>query len=465
MSEDFNGAGILASLHRQRLIHMAHSTDLTSGSIWKKLIKYSAPLVASNVLQASYNIVDMIVAGRFIGPSSLSAISNAGVITNMITMIIVGLTTGGNIIIGQCFGAGDKRGCEEGSTTLMSSSMLLGVIIAAITYMVSHPFLSILQAPALDEAVQYLRICSIGIIFIAGYNASAAMLRAVGNSRASLICIIITTVMNIVFDVVFVAVFKWGVAGAAYATIGSQCVSFIVSIVIVLKNNDVFGIRLSRLYIKIKYLKIIVRLGGPCAIQMSVASLSWLSVAYLINSHGLIISAGNGISIKIKELCQLFLSAMSVAASSMIAQNIGAEKYDRVREVVFTAMKIAIIMALILIALIETLAPQFVSLFTSDADTAAAAVYNLRIEIIGQIFYAIILIGHALMTGSGNTWFATSSSFINCILFRLPLAFLLNHFFGISGVYIACMVAPASSIPFVLWYEKSNRWRKSLVAV
>ena len=443
---------------------MAHSLDLTSGSIWRQLVKYSTPLVISNVLQSVYNIVDMVVAGQYIGPESLSAISNAGIVMNMITMIIVGLTTCGNILIGQCFGAKNKEGCKDGSATLLSSSVILGAALAVIFYVSSRGVLSALKVPVLEDATQYLKICSVGIIFITGYNALSAMLRACGNSRAPLICIAVTSVLNIILDVMFVIAFDMGVVGTALATILSQGASFIVAIVIVLANYEVFGLKLTRLYIKKDALVRILKLGVPCAVQMSVASISWLSVAYLINSHGVAVSSGNGVSIKIKEFCQLFISAMSLAASGMAAQNIGAEKFERARKVIFTTVKITLCMAVVIIALVEVFAPGLVSIFTSDSATAAAAVQNLRVEIIGQIFYAIILVGHSLMTGAGDTWFAFISSFINCILFRVPLAFALDHCLGIVGVYLACMIAPASSIPFTLWYERSNRWRRSLIS-
>ena len=442
---------------------MAHSMDLTSGSIWRQLVKYAAPLVISNVLQSMYNIVDMVVAGQVIGPGSISAISNAGIVMNMITMIIVGLTTGGNILIGQYFGAKNKQGCKDGAATLLSSSVILGVALAAVFFAASRGFLTALRVPVLDDATEYLRICSIGIIFIAGYNALSAMLRASGNSRAPLICIAVTSSMNIVFDLVFVIGFGWGVAGTALATILAQGASFAVAVVIVLRNYEVFGLKLTRLYIKKDALIRMLKLGVPCAVQMSVASISWLSVAFLINSHGVVVSSGNGVSIKIKEFCQLFISAMAMAAAGMAAQNIGAEKYDRARKVIYTTVKITLCMAVAIIALVEVFAPWLVGLFTSDKATAGAAVQNLRVEIIGQLFYAVILVGHSLMTGAGDTWFAFISSFINCILFRLPLAFVLDHFLGIVGVYLACMVAPGTSIPFALWYERSNRWRRSLV--
>ena len=443
---------------------MAHSLDLTSGSIWRQLIKFSAPLVISNVLQSMYNIVDMAVAGQFIGAESISAISNAGIIMNMITNIIIGLTTGGNILIAQYFGAKNKDGCKDCSSTLLSSSLIMGAAFAVLFFALSRNILSALRVPVLEDATQYMKICSVGLIFVAGYNALGAMLRGAGNSRAPLICIAVTSCVNIVLDVMFVIVFDWGVIGTALATIIAQGVSFAVAAAIVMRSSDVFGLELRKLYIKKDTLMRILKLGVPCAVQMSVASISWLSVAFLINSHGVVVSSGNGVSIKIKEFCQLFISAMALAASAMAAQNIGAEKYDRARKVIFTTVKITLCMAAAIIVLVEIFAPSLVRIFTSDKATAEAAVLNLRVEIVGQLFYAVILVGHALMTGAGDTWFAFFSSFVNCILFRIPLAFALNHFLGILGVYLACMIAPGTSIPIAIWYDKSNRWRRSLVS-
>lgn len=441
---------------------MTYQADLTRGRIWRQLVRYSVPLVISNLLQAMYGMVDMIVAGHFVGAAGLSAINNATMVTTMITQVIIGITTGGNILIGQHYGAKDMGGCKNATVTLFSMSMILGLALAAFWFL-SEPILVLLRAPALEEAVSYLKICSIGLFFVSGYNAAGAALRAVGNSRAPLICIAATSACNVLLDIIFVGPLKMGVEGAALATVISQALSFFIALAFVLKGRTLFGLSLSKLYISAEKLIMILKLGFPCAIQMSVAGLSWLSVSFLINGYGVAVSAGNGVSIKIKDFCQLFVTAMSSGASGMIAQNIGAGKYDRAREILYTAMRITVCMSLALIAAVELFAPQLVSVFTDDPDTAAAAVKNLRIEIIGQVFYAGFLVYHALAIGAGNTWFVFFSSFTNCILVRLVLAVLLNRFFGLTGLYVSCMIAPASSVPLGIWYERSNRWRRALV--
>jgi len=405
-------------------------------------------------------MVDMIVAGQFIGPTGLSAINNSSTIMLFITQVLMGVSTGGSILIGQYFGAKDLENCKKSINTLFTFSMISSVPLVAIFSLLARPILVLLNAPTLDDATQYLFICAFGIFFIAGYNATSAAMRSVGNSRAPLICVGISVALNAVLAVIFVGPLGWGVAGSALATLISQGVSFAISLVIVLRDRELYGLYLTKLSILSDKLKALLRLAIPVCIQMTVANISWLSVMYLINGYGVDISAGYGVSVKIKNLCLLFITTMSSASAAMIAQNIGAREYDRARRVMYTAMRIAVGVSVLIVAAVELFAPQLARLFTSEPETVAAAVRNLRIEIISQLFYAVFQIYHSLALGAGHTWFVLFSSFVNCILARVVLIFILNHFIGLVGIYIACMIAPASSVPIGLWYERSNRWRK-----
>lgn len=440
---------------------MSISNDLTKGSITKQLVKFSTPLILSSLLQSIYGMVDMIIAGRYIGSAGLSAVNNSSTIMLFITQILMGISTGGNILTSQYFGAGDRENCKQSVVTLFTFSAALGAVLAVVLSVFARPILSALDAPALDEASKYLVICAFGIFFIAGYNSTSAAMRSFGNSKAPLICVAVSCSLNVVLDIVFVGTFGLGVSGAALATVISQGVSFIVSLIIVLRHDDLFGLRLSVLFIRADKLRKILKLGIPVCIQMTVANISWLSVMYLINGYGVVVSAGNGVSVKIKNLCLLFITAMSSGATAMIAQNIGAGELERARKVLYTAMRIAVAVSVLLIAVVEALAPQFASLFTAEADTVAVAVRNLRIEIISQVFYASFQMYHALALGAGHTWFVLLSSFVNCILARLVLIFILNNLIGLTGIYIACMVAPASSVPIGFWYERSGVWRRA----
>lgn len=439
--------------------------DLTRGSVAKQLVRYALPLVATSLLQSLYSIVDYIVAGYCIDSAGQSAINNSSLIMNLMTQIAIGLTLGGNILIGQYFGSHEDGPRKQSAGSLFTLSMAVGVVCAALFAVFSRQLLVLLRAPALEEAVAYLRVCSIGLLPIFGYNALSSLLRAVGNSKMPLYFIVASTSVNVVLDLVLVAGLGMGVEGAALATLAAQCVSFLAALAFCLVHRAHLGLTPQYLRPRGERVRDILRLGLPTAFQWAIASVSWLAVAYLINGYGLVVySAANGVSNKIKDFCQLFISAMTGAASTMVAQNLGAELYDRAREVMRTCMKITLLMATALILLSQLFAPCLAAIFTPDPEVQRWAAANLRIEIIGQWFYAGFFTYNTLATGCGDTVFVMWNSFVNCIIFRLVLAVLFNSLFGIYGVFIACAIAPASSVPIGWFYCRRGYWKKKLTA-
>lgn len=442
----------------------ANTQDLTQGNIWKQIWIYAMPMVVSSLLQALYSIVDTIIVGQFVGSEGISAINNSGQILNIITKVAIGMATGGNIIISQYFGAKEEKKRNQASGTLFTLSMGLGFAVAVGLYLGAVPLLSLLGAPSMQEAIAYLQIGAIGMIPVFGYNALAAVLRGVGNSKTPLHLIITSTITNTILDLVFVGAFDMGVTGAALATTISQFLCFGLAWFVLAAQKGLMEFTPSFLKIRMAMLKIILRLGIPSALQMTIAGFSWLVVTFLINQYGVDVSAGNGISVRIKDLCQLFITAMTSGATTMIAQNLGACKYDRAKKIMDSTMKVTITMAIASILLVQFLAPQMAGLFSNEQPVIDAAVWNLRIEIFAQIFYAIFMVYHSLAIGAGHSIFAMLSSFCNCIIFRVVLAVLFNHFFGLTGIYAACAIAPVVSVPLGWMYFKSNVWQRSLAA-
>ncbi len=427
--------------------------DLTRGSVWRQVLAYAMPLVASSLLQALYSMVDTVIAGHFAGSAAISAINNSGQILNILTKIAIGITTGGNIIIGQYYGAKEQGRLGEASGTLLSLSLLLGAATAVGLYAGAYPLLGLLGAPAMEQSVAYLRICAVGMVFVFGYNALSAVLRGVGDSRTPLLIIGVATVVNTVLDLWFVAGLGMGTAGAALATTAAQAVSFGMALVLMARRTGLLQPKLSFFRMHGALLRLILRLGIPSALQMTIAGFSWLVVTFLVNQYGVNVSAGNGVAIKIKDICQLFISAKASGATTKIAQNLGASR---------TIIAAAMAMAAAMIVLVELFAPQMAAVFTNEAAVRDAAVLNLRIEILGQIFYAVFMVYHALAIGAGHSTFAMLSSFANCIVFRVVLSLLFNHLWGIYGLYAACAVAPSISVPLGWLYTRSGVWRRSL---
>ena len=438
--------------------------DLTEGVIWKKLIIYALPVVLSSLLQSAYSITDLIVAGWFIGKDGISAINNAGQVMVILTQIIMGITTGGNILMGQYFGSRDHANRKETNRTLFTFAVTTGVVMTLVMILCSRPVLLALKAPALGEATEYLRLCALGLVFIFGYNALAAMLRSVGNSKQPFYCVAVTAGCNIALDILLMGVLHWGVRGAALATVFSQGASFVVCLIYVLGQRELFGLGdKGEGYLHRGKLVQMLKLGIPTAIQMTVVGLSWLAMTFLINRYGVEASAASGICAKVKDVALMFTMAIYTAATTMIAQCLGAQKYDRASKVVHIAMRISLGVAAVLIVLIEIFAPQILSVFHPDPVTMEIALTNLRIEILGQIFYASFMVYNALPLGAGHTLFALGSSLLNCIVVRVVMAVILNHTMGLVGIFWACAIAPASSVPLGYLYERTGVWRRSMV--
>ena len=438
---------------------MATQMDLTQGSLTRRLLTYAFPVILSSFLQSAYSIVDVIIVGRYIGAEGISAVNNGSQLMMILTQIIMGLCTGGNVLMSQYYGAKEHKGRYAAGNTLLTSSLILGILVAALFLIWGRAMLAALEAPALDQANTYLSICALGIVSICGYNALSASIRAVGNSKMPLYCIAATAAVNVVGDILLVGVFPMGVAGAAIATVASQTVSFLICLVYVLKNRELFHLRLG---INGAKLLLTMKLGIPSAVQWTVAGVSWLTVTFLVNQHGVDASAAAGVIVKIKDVCQLFTSAMASAAATMVAQCLGAGKFDRASKTVHLAMRIAICVAVVIVLFVELAAPLLISIFTQEQAVIDLGARNLRIEIVAQIFYASFLVYNALAIGAGHSLFALGSSFINCILVRLVLALLFARFWGLTGVYVACLIAPASSVPLGYIYERTGIWRRSL---
>ena len=437
-------------------------TDLTQGSIRRQLIRYAVPIVISSLLQALYGVADMLIVSRFLGDVGASAVNNASQITRFATQVVIGLSSGGGVLIGQFFGAREHEKQDRAIGTFFTCFALLGLAVSVLLGIFSRTILSALRAPALEDANSYLFVCAMGMFFVFGYNMLSSVLRALGNSKTPLYCIIVATVLNVILDIIFVGKLGLGTAGAALATIIAQAGAFFGALLYLLRRRELFSFSAAAFRPDTAIAKRIFAIGAPAAVQMSIASLSWLTVTYLINDYGIAYSAANGIAAKIRDFPHIFISSMNIGTAAIIAQTLGAEKFDRARDVMYTAMRMSLLITAASIVVVELTAPFLAAIFIDDPLVINIAARNLRIEIIGEMFYASFLIYHSLMMGAGHSHMALISSFVNCIVFRFVLALLFNALWGINGIFLACAVAPASSIPVGLYYTRSNKWRRTL---
>ena len=438
------------------------SSDLTEGLVLKKLIMFAIPMILATFLQSIYSIVDMIITGRFCGSSGLSAVSVGGNIMTMISFVAMGLSIGGNVVIGQFYGAKDEKSRKESTSTTMGFMLLVGIVLAFILCVLAEPIMILMKAPSLAEAVIYFRICSIGCIFIFGFNALCSVIRAVGNSRTPLFIILIAAITHIGLDIILIVGFGIGVAGAAIATVISQFMSFFMALLYVLRRSDFFGFTINSIGIYKDKLIFILKIGIPSAIVFCINGFTHLFNTSLVNSYGVAVSAGCGSALRISDLCIGFLTAMMNASSTMSAQCIGAGKFNRVKKILHMNILVDIFISIFLISFMMIGARLAIGLFNNEQEVIDAGAFYLRVLAPQAFTYIFFTSLHAIATGAGDAKWVMWNSILGMAVPRIVFSIIFNHYIGLGGIALSCVLAPLCAIPVALYYYKTNRWKHNL---
>ncbi len=439
--------------------------DFTSGSIAKELVIFTAPLFLSNLLQVVYNLVDMLVVGQTAGSVGLSALSIGGDIANFMLFIAMGFSNAGQVIISQYIGAGQDEKISPFIGTMTTFLLGCGLIISVVVMLGRQVFLGWMNTPAesWDYAMDYTTICTIGLVFIYGYNMVSAILRGFGDARHPFIFVSIAAVLNVILDLVFVLGFGWAAAGAALATVLSQTVSFLLSVVFLFRNRKKMDLDFSlpNFAIQKEYLSTLVRLGVPMAIKNAAVQFSKLFVNSFVNSYGVVVSAVSGIGNKLNTIANLFSNSINTSGSSMVGQNIGAEKYERVSRVILDTFLIDMGLMAILIFLLVTWPEAIFSLFTSDTSIMPVAMEYIPIGVLVFLGSAFRACMNTLLNGGGNYNLnfvvALLDGIIDRIGFGLLFGMVLNM--GYFGFWLGDAVAGFT--PFVVGgvYYLTGKWK------
>lgn len=308
--------------------------DFLNGPILSPLLRFAGPVLLALFLQAMYGAVDLIVVGKFAGTADISAVSTGSQAMQLVTSLLVGLTTGVTVLLGQKIGEGrpDEAGSVVGSAICLFVCVALA--LTALLSALTEPFCRLLQAPeeAFVPTTQYVRICSAGTLFIVAFNVIGSVFRGLGDSKMPLITVAIACVTNIFGDLLLVDVFQMGAAGAALATVFAQAVSVILSLFVIMRRKLPFTFRKEQLRFDQPLTAGILRLGIPIALQDVLVGVSFLVILAIVNSLGLLQSAGMGIAEKVCAFVMLLPSAFSQSVSAFVAQNTGAGKPERAKK-------------------------------------------------------------------------------------------------------------------------------------
>ena len=404
---------------------MRSSNDMTSGKPWVKILAFTLPMLLGNIAQQLYNTVDTIVVGKYIGDNALAAVGSCGPIVNMLLVLFIGISAGASIMVSQYFGARNREDLSQTIGNCITATVICcGVLILVATPLI-RPVLEILNTPAsiLDWCEDYLKICLWGIAGLAFYNILSGILRGMGDSVWPLIFLLVATGINIVLDIVFVAVLGMEVAGVALATIIAQIVSAalcMVKLAVMRKDYD-FGFRYMRL--RGRYVKTLVRLGLPSGLTQAIFSSAMIIVQSLTNQFGEMFIAANVVIMRVDGFAMMPNFSFGTALTTYAGQNVGAGLYDRVTKGAKQGLWMAVGCSASITALILFFGKGLMHLFTDTQDLVELSYRLMMILAVGYIAMAVTQSLSGIMRGAGDTMTPMWISLITTVAIRVPVAY------------------------------------------
>ena len=441
------------------------SKDFTEGSLPKQLILFALPFMASNALQVLYSTIDMIIVGEYVGTAGLAAVSQSSLILNFATMVTLGFSNAGQVLISQALGAKKHKEMNDVIGTLFSFITMLAVVLSVIILVLRTWILTVMNIPreSWEMSMDYLTICGAGLVFTAGYNMVSAVLRGMGDSRRPFLFIGIASAVNLVLDILFTGILHWGVAGAAWATIIGQAASFLFSIFYLIRHKEAFGFdfRPERFRPNRHYIKMISDLGTPMAIQSGCINLSMMYVNALVNSVSVVASATFGVGMRIDDIINKISQGIQHAAMPMISQNIAAGEEKRSRQVVYYSWLYAGAFTVVCMVLYLIVGRQMFMLFSDDP-----LVHEMSSTFIRAILWmfpalAIMRGSSAFIQGIGHAKMSMILALLDGVLLRIGLSWLCGIAldWGFYGFVLGYGVAAyGCAIPGMIYFL-SGKWK------
>ncbi len=450
------------------------SKDFTKGKISRQLLWFSLPFMASNALQVLYSTIDMVIVGHFVGTPGLTAVSQSSQIVTFATMLTLGFSNAGQVLISQALGAGKKKEMNDIIGTLFSYITILGVALSVISMGFCYPILNALKVPTESYAMaaDYLLICGGGLVFTAGYNMVSAVLRGMGDAKRPFLFIGIASGVNLVLDLLFTGLLGWGVAGAAWATIIGQAVSFLFSLYYLYRRRVSFGFDFKKESFRIdrRYAGMITSLGTPMAIQSGFINISMLFVNRMINGIDPvtgIASATFGVGVRIDDIINKISQGVQYAAMPMISQNIGAGEKKRAKQVVYLTWLYSVILTAIFMLLYVAFGKQLFMLFSDDP-----LVHEMSGTFIAAILFmfpafTVMRGSGAFIQGIGNAHLCMVLALLDGVILRIGLSYLFGILlgWGFYGFVLGYALAPYGyAIPSMLYFFFGGWQRKKALA-
>jgi len=439
--------------------------DLTTGKEGKLIFQFAAPMLLGNVFQQLFSVVDSIVVGNFVGKEALAAVGASFPVIFIMVSMIIGLVIGTTVVISQYFGAKNLVKVKRAIDTMYIYSAAFGIITTVIGIIIAEPLLRLLGLPEdiMPQAVQYLQIYLSGMVVFFGFNGTSAVLRGLGDSKTPLYFLIVATVSNIVLDLLFVAVFKWGVAGAAYATLVSNALAFGLAIWWLNKTHKIIRIAIRGLHFDREVFEQSLKIGLPTGIQQTLVAIGALALMGIVNKFGTNVIAGFSVASRLDALAVIPAMSFSQALTTFVGQNIGANKPERIKAGLIATLKMSGVVTIVTSVFIIFGGHLLMSMFTKDTEVISIGDKYLTIVSAFYIMFTLMFIYAGVMRGAGDTLIPMFISLLSLWIIRIPLALYLSGKIGEEGIWWSIPAGWFVGLALSYFYYKSGRWKKKAV--
>ncbi len=449
--------------------------DMTQGTPWKRILEFAVPMLIGNFVQQIYNATDAAVVGHYVGDLALSAVGAAGPILMFLLALFIGIATGAGILVAQHFGAKDRAQLSVTIGNTLTLTAITTVVIMVVGTAITYPLLRLLNTPDvfIDWAAQYLQIYFLGIVGFMFYNVLAGILRGLGDSLSALAFLVLTAGLNIALDILFVAVFGWGVAGVAWGTVLAQVISAILCWFKIRSMSSVFDINRQTLRMDRKVSDGIIRLGLPSGVTQAIFSTAMLLVMRLQNSFGPEFVAINVILMRVDGFAMMPNFSFGQAMTTYIGQNVGGRKYDRLQKGAKQGTLMALGTAVVLTLVILLFGRYLMQMFTNTQSLVDRGMRYMRILALGYVAMAVIQSLSGVMRGAGDTvtpmWISIFTSVVLRVTTAYGIAYLTRSPENPAGmpesVYISMLVTWVTGAGINVLAYRWGRWRRKLPAL
>lgn len=441
------------------------STDLTKGPVWKVIIRFAFPLLIGNLLQQCYNITDSIIVGQFIGKEALAAVSASFFIYYFIISFAIGAGSGTTVVISQLYGAKQYQKVQLAFSSFFIFMMISGAILSLAGIILAEPIFVLMNTPkeVIPDAVAYFQIYIGGTFLFMTFNSVISILRGMGESIRPMIFILITAILNILLDLLFILVFKWGIEGAARATVIAQGIGMCIALAYVNNTHPLLSIKKQDMLFDARLFKESLKIGLPTSGQQCAIALGLMALLGIVNSFGTDTLTAYGAAGKIDTIITQLILTLSGALAAFCGQNIGAGRLDRVREGLHFTMYTNLFLGLITFVAVYLFGKNLMQIFTDDSNVIAIGEEYLLIIAGFFIIHGALNVFNGTLRGAGATLFPMITSIVCLWIIRIPLAYYLSAQWGRIGIWWSIGISITIGLIVTFLYYKSGRWKKKRV--